>query len=149
MYNKSQGRFPKFSLFSPSLISGITIRTGSNGNWCQASVIRYFLFLPLIIISLHFFSTCSTRINLGSHLQNSIMFMYFNKIRLLFLTSSFPLSKQKSLAWLRHFECQAFLGFPPPSSPPEKMVNVTLGNNRTVKNSWCFLYAGVCWIPYT
>ena len=55
----------------------------------------------------------------------------------------------KTKAWPRFFEGQAFLGFPPPSSPPEKMVNITLGNNRTVKKFWCFLYTGVCRIPYT
>jgi hypothetical protein len=66
---------------------------------------------------------------LGSHVHNSILFLQFNEIGLFLLTSFFPHQNKK--AWLRFFECQAFLGFPPPSSPPEKMVNVTLGNSSS------------------
>ena len=68
--NKSQGRCSKFSLFSPSLVSGITIRTGSNNS------------VPGRI--------SGVSINLGLHLHNLIMFLYFKQIRLPFWPLFFP-----------------------------------------------------------
>jgi len=63
MCEESQGRCSKFSLFSPSLVSSITIRTGSNNS------------VPGRM--------SGVSINLGLHLHNLFMFLYFNEIRLL------------------------------------------------------------------
>jgi len=45
----------------------------------------------------------------------------------------FSLTSEKIKAWLRCLGIPSLFNFPPPSSPPEKMVNVTLANYHIVK----------------